>query len=159
MIPIDLGGCLRLFLKDFFILLLSLTSEVIWGFFHNSNWPPRSFRETQILLLIWKCDFFPLIFGLISCPISFWLLLWCYWTSVLTWCRRREWWVVKRNLDHVTFELVVSHNLVDVHNKARMPNLPGNRLPATHLLLRSKILFSSLKWKCEGNHHIVLKIT
>ena len=103
--------------------------------------------------------FFPLIFGLISCPISFWLLLWCYWTSVLTWCRRREWWVVKRNLDHVTFELVVSHNLVDVHNKARMPNLPGNRLPATHLLLRSKILFSSLKWKCEGNQHIVLKIT
>ena len=64
----------------------------------------------------------------------------------------------KRNLDHVTFELdshvrraaskrealalaaaagaptvVVRHNLDDVHNKARMPNLPGNLLPAKNL--------------------------
>ena len=40
---------------------------------------------------------------------------------------------------------LVDDDEADVHNKARMPNLPGNRLPATHLLLRSKILFSSLK--------------
>ena len=71
---------------------------------------------------IWSYFLSPFLFG---CNLQ-----WCYWTSVLTWRRRREWWV-KRNLDHVTFELVVSHNLVDVHNKARMPNLLGNPLPAT----------------------------